>query len=101
MGERPRVKVSMNVRARVYVSGLVQGVFFRHETRKLAVRLGISGWVRNLPDGRVEALFEGEATKVEEMLEFCKLGPPGASVEHAEVSWEPYKGEFQGFRILY
>lgn len=89
----------MKVRAHVYVSGLVQGVFFRHETRKRASLLGVSGWVRNLPDGRVEALFEGDKEKVDGMLEFCRRGPPGAEVKDAEIEWESWKGEFQDFHI--
>jgi len=91
----------MKDRAHVYVSGLVQGVFFRHETRKHALRFGVSGWVRNRPDGRVEAMFEGEKESVERMIEFCKRGPPGAEVQDVEVYWEPWKGEFQDFRIAY
>ena len=91
----------MKVRAHVYVSGLVQGVFFRHETRKHASLLGVSGWVRNLPDGRVEALFEGDKEKVDEMLKFCRSGPPGAEVQDAEVAWESWKGEFRDFHIRY
>lgn len=91
----------MKARAHVYVRGLVQGVFFRHETRKRAERLGVGGWVRNLPDGRVEAVFEGEQDSVEKMLEFCKSGPSGAEVDGIEVHWEQWKGEFQDFRIAY
>jgi len=88
----------VRVRAHVYVSGRVQGVFFRYRTSELAGRLGVGGWVRNLPDGRVEAVFEGEKEKVEEMLEFCRRGPPGARVEGVEVEWEEPRGE-EGFRI--
>jgi acylphosphatase len=76
-------------------------VFFRYETRKHALRLGVSGWVRNLPDGRVEAIFEGEKDAVDNILDFCRRGPPGAIVENVEVHWEPWTGEFQGFRIIY
>jgi acylphosphatase len=88
------------VRAHVFVSGLVQGVFFRHETAKRAIRLGVKGWIRNLPDGRVEAVFEGDRRGVEEILEFCRHGPPGAMVEDLDVRWEDYKGEFEDFRII-
>jgi len=91
----------VKVRAHVFISGLVQGVFFRQETRKRAERLGVAGWVRNLPDGRVEAMFEGEQDSVEKMLEFCKRGPPGAEVQDTEVHWGECKGEFQEFRIAY
>jgi len=91
----------VKVRARVYVSGRVQGVFFRNEIANLAERLGVTGWVRNLSDGRVEALFEGEKEKIEEEVEFCKRGPPGASVQNLQVKWEDYTGEFREFNVLY
>jgi len=91
----------VKVRARVYVSGRVQGVFFRNEIANLAERLGVAGWVRNLSDGRVEALFEGEKEKIEEEVEFCKRGPPGASVQNLQVKWEDYTGEFREFNVLY
>lgn len=89
----------MRVRAHVFVSGLVQGVFFRHETRLKAIRNNVTGWVRNLPDGRVEAIFEGEKENVEAMIEFCRRGPPGAMVEKVEVIWENPTGEFKDFKI--
>jgi len=83
------------------VSGFVQGVFFRYETRDLALELGVNGWVRNLPDGRVEAVFEGDEEKVRRMIDFCRRGPPGARVTNVELSWDEYKGEFKGFGIRY
>jgi len=89
------------VRAHVYVSGRVQGVFFRSETQDEALRRNVTGWVRNLPDGRVEAVFEGEKEAVEKLIEFCKRGPPGARVTKVEVAWEPYTGEFKDFKIRY
>ena len=73
------------VRARVLVSGRVQGVWFRESTRELASQLGLSGWVRNLPDGRVEALFEGERAAVDAALDFIREGPRLAHVLSAEV----------------
>ena len=91
----------MKVRAYAYVSGRVQGVFFRAETADLANRLGLTGWVRNLSDGRVEALFEGEKEDVEKALDFCRRGPPGARVRNLDVKWEDWQGEFQDFRIRY
>jgi acylphosphatase len=90
----------MKARAHVYVSGRVQGVFFRAETANVARRLGVDGWVRNLPDDRVEAIFEGEKENVEKAVEFCRRGPPGAYVKDLEVKWEDWKGEFQGFGIM-
>jgi acylphosphatase len=92
---------SMKVRAHVYISGHVTGVFFRYHTQLLARQLGVSGWVRNLRDGRVEAVFEGERGEVEEMLKFCRRGPPGAMVKDVEVRWEEYRGEFPKFEIRY
>ena len=89
------------VRARVYVYGLVQGVFFRANTRKVAKKLGLRGYVRNLPDGRVEAVFEGEEDKVKKAIEWCHRGPPLARVEKVEIVWEEPKGDFDDFVILY
>lgn len=91
----------MKVRAHVFISGRVQGVFFRYETRLRAIRNNVTGWVRNLPDGRVEAVFEGEREKVEAMIDFCHRGPPGAIVRKVEVKWEEPTGEFKGFHIRY
>jgi len=91
----------MKVRAHVFMSGRVQGVFFRSETRYEASRKNVSGWVRNTSDGRVEAVFEGEKDDVEELIEFCRRGPPGARVTKVDVLWEDYTGEFRGFRIHY
>ena len=89
------------LRARLQVHGIVQGVFFRASTRDVAIRLGIGGWVRNLPDGSVEALFEGEKIKVEEIVAWCHKGPPGAVVSRVDIAWEPYSGEYYQFGIRY
>jgi acylphosphatase len=91
----------MKARAHVFISGLVQGVFFRWETRKNALKNNVKGWVRNLRDGRVEAVFEGEKEDIEKMIKFCEKGPPGAKVEKLEVKWENYKGEYENFEIIY
>ena len=85
----------------VIVSGRVQGVFFRAYTRETALALKLTGWVRNLPDGRVETVFEGEDTNVQSMLEWCKKGPPHALVNELEASEQTYTGEFREFRIIY
>jgi acylphosphatase len=92
---------ALKMRAHVYVRGRVQGVFFRSETQHKALRHGVTGWVRNLPDGRVEAVFEGEKENVEKLIEFCRRGPPGARVTKVDVSWETYTGEFKTFKIRY
>lgn len=89
------------IRAHVFVSGRVQGVFFRSYTREKAQGLGLKGWVRNLKDGRVEALFEGEREKVEVAVDWCRIGPPYAKVTGFEVEWGEYKGEFNGFEVKY
>ncbi len=91
----------MKARAHVYVTGRVQGVFFRAETANLAHGLGLVGWVRNTPDGRVEAIFEGEKHSVEEAVEFCRRGPPGAQVSKLDVEWGGWKGEFRDFRVIH
>jgi acylphosphatase len=87
----------MKVRAHVFVSGRVQGVFFRSETRLQARKLEVTGWVRNLADGRVEAVFEGDETNVKQLVDFCRRGPPGARVTNVNVVWETYVGEFDSF----
>ncbi len=89
----------MGARARILITGLVQGVFFRREMTDLARRLEISGWVRNLPDGKVEALAEGERARLDELIRFCHVGPRGAVVRKVEVEWSDYSGEFRGFKI--
>ncbi len=91
----------MKIRAHVFVIGEVQGVFFRSETRNEARKHGVKGWVRNLPDGKVEAVFEGEEREVKALIEFCKRGPSGAHVTGAQVLMENYTGEFRDFEIRY
>ena len=86
----------MRRRARVVVSGRVQGVWFRESTRRRAEELGVAGWVRNLPDGRVEAFFEGPPAAVESALAFVREGPPHARVDKARVEEEGPAGETQG-----
>lgn len=90
----------VNVRAHVIVSGSVQGVFFRQTTAYEAEKREVTGWVRNLADGRVEAVFEGEESRVKALVEFCRKGPRGARVTGVNVSWEPHTGEFDGFEVV-
>jgi len=85
--------------ARVIVSGRVQGVFFRASTRDVAVRYGIRGFVRNLPDGRVEAVLQGDRGAVEKVIAFLREGPPGAHVEEADVEWRPPSEAWNGFLV--
>jgi acylphosphatase len=89
------------LRAHVLITGMVQGVFFRAHTREEARRLGLNGWVRNLEDGRVEALFEGKRPAVEEMVRWCHKGPSSAVVRDVNTRWEEATGEFHGFDIRY
>lgn len=93
----------MKERARVHmiISGRVQGVFFRQNTLKKAKELSVLGWVRNLQDGRVEAVFEGEKKKVEEIVNWAKKGPVSAKVENVEIEWQDCKGEFNNFELRY
>lgn len=91
----------MKARAHIFVSGHVQGVFFRDNTQRWASSLRLTGWVRNLRDGRVEVVAEGDKENVEEMIGRLKEGPPHAHVENVEVDWEGYTGEFVDFRIAY
>lgn len=86
-------------RIHVYISGIVQGVFFRAATRRAADDLNLTGWVRNMDDGRVEALFEGEDADVEKMIAWSKKGPPSARVEEVTTSEEHYTGGFRDFSI--
>lgn len=80
------------IRAHVWISGRVQGVAYRMTTAKIATHLGLKGWVRNLPDGRVEAVFEGEEAAIESMLHWCHEGPLEAIVEQVNASYEPPEG---------
>ena len=86
-------------RAHVIISGFVQGVFFRANTIAAANQYGLTGWVRNMYDGKVEAVFEGEKEAVEKIVNWCRKGPEGAVVEHVDVKWEEYKGEFDAFQM--
>ncbi len=88
-------------RAHIWVSGRVQGVWYRATARDVAQRLGLTGWVRNLPDGRVEIVAEGDETALEEFIKWCWEGPPLARVDNVEVVWEPFKGEFDTFFVRY
>jgi len=85
-------------RAQVIVRGSVQGVFFRAEARDRARSLSLGGWVRNVPDGTVEAVFEGDDDRVESVVEWCRRGPQGAHVDDVEVTWLEPEGE-QSFSI--
>ena len=89
----------MKSQAHLFISGFVQGVFFRARTREMAQSLGLTGWVKNLPDGKVEAVFNGDKTDVEKAIDWCHHGPPEASVAGVEVSWQEPTEEFTSFTI--
>ena len=91
--------MASKIRFHLLISGRVQGVFFRDSTRRKAEELALNGWVRNLPDGRVEAVFEGEKEKIKEMIEWAKRGPIIARVDQVEAVEEEYQGEFKNFEI--
>lgn len=86
-------------RVHILVSGKVQGVFYRATTKEVADRLGLTGWVRNLPDGRVEIVAEGEEDALKNLISWCWEGPPLARVDNVEVRWEPYRGEYDSFSV--
>lgn len=88
-------------RIHLWISGYVQGVNFRYYTRQQATLLGLAGWVRNLPDGRVEVVAEGAEDQLQELMDWCHHGPSYAEVAGVEVRWEPYRGEFSRFVIAW
>ena len=85
--------------AHVTISGKVQGVYYRLETRDQAISLRVKGWVKNLPDGRVEGFFEGDREKVEALVAWCRQGPPRSAVSEVKVKWEEYRGDFDDFKV--
>ncbi len=88
-------------RARIVVKGIVQGVFFRHHTKRKAEELRLAGTVRNLPDGSVEVVCEGDKPKIHDMIAWCRRGPDSAHVENIDVKWEAPSDRFKGFNIIY
>lgn len=90
-----------NIRVRLIIEGRVQGVWFRDSTRKQAVGLGVSGWVKNRPDGKVEVLAEGEELMVKKLVAWCHHGPPHANVTRVDQEEEPWQGEYGSFDIVF
>ena len=88
-------------RAHVFIDGRVQGVSFRYYTARQTDVLGIKGWVRNLLDGRVEAVFEGSERDVQQMVDWCRHGPPSAVVDDVEVVWGQPEESFHSFQIKF
>jgi len=87
-------------RAHVLVSGRVQGVCYRMFAEEEAAKNHVTGWVRNLPSGQVEAVFEGDRIAVEDMVAWCRKGPPAARVTAVDVTWEDFRGDFSDFRTV-
>jgi len=90
----------MKERAHLWIDGRVQGVAFRYFTVEVAQKLALAGWVRNLPDRRVEAVFEGERNVIEKAIELCSSGPPFAHVTNIKLSWDELTEGLDGFHIL-
>jgi acylphosphatase len=88
-------------RAYLFIKGRVQGVFYRAFIRELAYNLGLNGWVKNLRDGRVETVFEGEKELIDKAIKECYVGPPGARVTDIDVKWETFTGDQKGFSVRY
>ena len=86
--------------ARLLITGKVQGVFYRTSCQEVAQRLGLSGWVKNLSDGNVEALVQGEKGGIEKLITWCKKGPPGAVVSNLDVNWETIVKQIPSFKIV-
>ena len=85
----------------VLIEGKVQGVFFRANMQRVAESLDLTGWVGNLPDGRVEAVVEGAENNMAAMLDWCRQGPPYAAVRQVKITEEPYSGDYRDFSIRY
>jgi len=88
-------------RAHLLIYGRVQGVFYRAFARDLALKLNLKGWVKNLRDGSVEAVFEGEKKIIDQAIKECYIGPPGAGVTDIKVQWETFVGDQRGFMVRY
>lgn len=93
--------MSEKARAHLIVKGLVQGVFYRATTQETAQSIGITGWVRNLANGDVEVVAEGEKEQIEKLISWCRKGPPVARVSSVEVEWQEAKGEYSSFGMRY
>ena len=93
------LQTEMSTRAHIIIEGKVQGVYYRVWVRTQAEKLGLTGWVKNLADGRVEAVFEGPKDRIEEIISKCKIGTKVASVDHIDIKWEKTTGKYAGFEI--
>ncbi len=94
------VSCSMSKQIHILISGFVQGIGYRSFVRNQARKLGLVGWVRNLPDGRVEAVFEGKEENIKEMVKLCREGPPMTQVKNINTKWDEAIGEFSSFEVV-
>lgn len=92
--------MSQDISAHVIVTGRVQGVYYRVSMTQEAHNLGVTGWVKNRPDGAVEAVIEGKREKVVKLIDWCRQGPPASQVTDLQVKWEDFRGEYQDFCIV-
>ncbi|MAG50841.1 acylphosphatase [archaeon] len=88
-------------RVHIFISGIVQGVFFRSNIKEKANKLNLKGFVKNLPNGKVEAIFEGKEENINEILKFCKKGPSGANIKDVEIKEGKVNNEFNSFEVRY
>jgi acylphosphatase len=89
------------IRVHIVANGKVQGVYFRQNTQCVCTRYGVTGWICNLADGSIEIVLEGDRDSVDNVIEWCKVGPPNARVEKFDLRFDRYTGEFQDFKINY
>ncbi len=85
----------------IFVTGKVQGVFFRQATRVIAIKNNVTGWVRNLDDGRVEIMIEGEDKSVDIITQWCNLGPANSRVDDIKINQEEFRGDYENFEVRY
>lgn len=91
----------MNAQVRLLVTGLVQGVFFRANAQRMAKKFSVKGWVKNLLNGDLEIVAEGNKEDLHQFISWCHQGPPGAIVKNVEATWREYEGKFTDFKIIY
>ncbi|MCL6473091.1 MAG: acylphosphatase [Firmicutes bacterium] len=89
----------MTKRAHLIIEGRVQGVFYRQSMKEMATIYRVKGWVKNLPSGEVEAVIEGDNNSVDDLIEWCRQGPPASAVDHIKIDWEEPRGDFKTFVI--
>jgi len=92
--------MSKKARVHIFISGLVQGVYFRQNTKRKAMDADVMGWIKNLPDGRVETVFEGDSEKIKAMIKWVGQGPKNARVQDVKINQEEHKGEFKKFKVM-